>query len=153
LALGAYFDEPSAALRERLLGEEMEEGGWNCYAPPSKRASFHSTICVLDGLLACEQARGASDAVTAARRRGEAYLLERGLLRRRSTGQAISPDWLRFSFPTYWHYDVLRGLDYLRAAGVAPDARIADAVQLVADKRGPDGRWRLEHRHPGAAHF
>jgi hypothetical protein len=60
----------------------------------------------------------------------------------------IDPAWTQFSFPTGYHYDVLRGLDYLRRAGVTPDARMAEAVDLVVQKRGQDGRWRLENPHP-----
>ena len=57
--------------------------------------------------------------------------------------------WTRFAFPTWWHYDVLRGLDYLRRASVAPDERGAEAIDLVASKRDGDGRWPLETRYPG----
>ena len=154
LALGATYGEPNRPLLERLLGEQLEDGGWNCEAPRnSRRSSFHTTICVLDGLLAWEQAGGASSVVTAARRRGEEYLLERRLFRRLSSGEVVDPDWTRFSFPPRWHYDVLRGLDYLRSAGHPPDARVAEAVQLVESKRSADGRWLLENRHPGRAHF
>ena len=49
LALGAYFGEASDRLVDRLLHEQLEDGGWNCDAPPSKRSSFHTTICVLEG--------------------------------------------------------------------------------------------------------
>ena len=93
--------------------------------------------------------------MTAARLRGEEYLLERRLFRRRSTGEVIERDrksaapWTRFAFPTWWHYDVLRGLEYLRRAGVAPDERVAEAIDLVASKRDADGRWPLETRYPG----
>ena len=93
--------------------------------------------------------------MTEARLRGQEYLLERRLLRRRSTGQVIERDrkgngpWTRFAFPTWWHYDVLRGLEYLRAAGVTPDERIVEAIGLVASKRDGDGRWPLETRYPG----
>jgi hypothetical protein len=93
--------------------------------------------------------------VTEARLRGQQYLLERRLFRRRSTGEVIERDrkggaaWTRFAFPTWWHYDVLRGLEYLRHAGVAPDERVAEAIELVASKRDGDGRWPLETRHPG----
>ncbi len=69
LNLGAYFGEPCEVL-ERLLGEQLDDGGWNCEAPPSVRSSFHSTICVLEGLLEYERANGATPAVTAARARG-----------------------------------------------------------------------------------
>ena len=57
--------------------------------------------------------------------------------------------WTCFAFPTWWHYDVLRGLDYLRRAGVAPDERVSEAIGLVASKRDADGRWPLETRYPG----
>src|SRR5262249_56886702 len=102
-----------------------------------------------------ERGGGASSDVTSARRRGEEYLLERRLFRRRSTGEAIERDrkggtsWTRFAFPTWWHYDVLRGLEYLRDAGVTPDERVAEAVELVASKRDDDGRWPIETRYPG----
>ena len=87
--------------------------------------------------------------MTAARLRGQEYLLERRLLRRRTTGEIVDPAWTRFAFPTWWHYDVLRGLEYLRRAGVTPDERVAEAIELVASKRDGDGRWPLETQHPG----
>jgi hypothetical protein len=123
---------------DRLLQEQLSDGGWNCDAPPSQRSSFHTTICVLEGLLEYEKAKGPRSDVTGARLRGQEYLLERRLLRSRSTGQIVAVDrklrrpaaWTQCSFPTRWHYDILWGLDYLRRAGVAPDARIAEAVDL-----------------------
>ena len=118
----------------------------------SVRSSFDSTICVLEGLLAHEQATGGSAESVAARRRGEEYLLGRRLLRRLSTGEVVRPEWLAFSFPTWWHYDVLRGLEYFRAAGSEPDERMSEAVGLVRDKRQPDGTWLLENTHRGAVH-
>ena len=153
LAIGAYFGEASDRLVDRLLGDQLEDGGWNCYAPPGTRSSFHSTICVLEGLLAYEHAKGATPAVRAARLRGQEYLLERRLFRARSTGRVIKPEWMLFSFPTRWHYDVLWGLDYLRRAGVAPDERAAEAIELVTKKRDEQGRWPLENPHPGKVHF
>ncbi len=145
LALGGYFGEPSHRLVERLLGEQLTDGGWNCEAERgSVRSSFHSTICVLEGLLECEKATGAAAAVTDARSRAHDYLLERRLLRRLSSGEIIDVSWTRFSFPSMWQYDVLRGLDYLRSAGVEPEARTAEAVGLVAQRRSPDGCWLLD---------
>jgi len=123
LALGAYFNEPNDALARQLLREQLDDGGWNCEAvepspkrPLSRRSSFHTTICVLEGLLAYERARRKSAVVTKARKRGEKYLLDRHLFQSLRTGEVIDERWLRFSFPTFWHYDVLRGLDYLRNA-------------------------------------
>jgi hypothetical protein len=152
LNVGAYFGEPCNVVLERLLGEQLEDGGWNCAAPPSVRSSFHSTICVLEGLLEYERAKGAAPALTVARVRGEAYLLERRMFRKRSSGEVINRDWTRFSFPPGYHYDVLRGLDYLRSAGVEPDDRVAEATLLVQKSRRRDGRW-LSHPHADALDF
>jgi hypothetical protein len=154
LAVGAYFGEASDRLADRLLGEQLEDGGWNCEAERgSVRSSFHSTICVLEGLLEYETAKGAPAAVREARRRGEEYLLKRGLFRSLSTGEVINSDWTRFSFPTHWHYDILWGLDHLRRAGIEPDQRVAEAIDLVKKKRGSDGRWALENPKSGEVHF
>ncbi len=162
-ASGAYFGQDVQRVIDRLLREQLPDGGWNCEAENgSTRSSFNTTICVLEGLIEYELAGGRSTEVRMARLRGQEYLLERHLFRRRSTGAAIEydrkegppaepghPAWTRFAFPTWWHYDVLRGLDYLRRAGVKPDERAAEAIALVESKRDPDGRWPLELRYPG----
>lgn len=153
LTVGAYFGEASDRLLDRLLGEQLEDGGWNCNAPKSRRSSFHTTICVLEGLIEYEKAKGATAAVTEARVRAQEYLLERGMFRSLSSGEVIDRKWTRFSFPTTWHYDVLRGLDYMRSAGVEPDERIAEAVNLVAKKQHQNGRWPLQNPHPDRVHF
>jgi hypothetical protein len=109
----------------------------------------------LEALLEYELAGASSPEVTAARLRGQEYLLERRLFRRRSTGEVIERDrkgdaaWARFAFPTWWHYDVLRGLEYLRRAGATPDERVVEAIELVESKRDDDGRWPLETQYPG----
>jgi hypothetical protein len=148
VAIGAYFGEDVGGIVDRLLTEQMADRGWNCEQENgSTRGSFNSTICVLEGLLEYERATGNSPALTAARLGGQEYLLVRRLFRRESTGEVVDPDWIRFSFPTGWHYDVLRGLDYLRSAGVQPDERVAEAVALVESTRDADGRWPLENLH------
>ena len=147
VALGAYFGVRSDRLVDRLLSEQLADGGWNCQAKISSRSSFHTTICVLEGLLAFEAAFGATPTLTASRVRAHEYLLERRLLRRLSNGDVVNPVWMQFAFPTLWHYDVLRALDYLRAAGVTPDERIEESIAIVVDRRQADGRWRLDVRH------
>ena len=150
VALGAYFGVRSDRLVDRLLSEQLTDGGWNCEAERgSVRSSFHTTICVLEGLLAFEQAFGAKPALTDARRRGEEYLVERHLMRRLSTDEIIDPAWTRFAFPPLWHYDVLRALDYLRAAGAPRDGRVDEAMSIVRGRRQSDGRWLLDVRHRG----
>lgn len=153
VALGAYFGQDVDGVVRRLLGEQLDDGGWNCEAENgSTRSSFHTTLCVLEGLRDYERAGGGLD-VSDARRRGEEYLLRRKLFRRESTGGVADDDWLQFSFPTQWHYDVLRGLDYFRAVGGTPDPRLAEAVEVVRSKQQPDGTWLLENTHPGLVHF
>jgi hypothetical protein len=151
-ASSAYFGQGrhSARILDLLLREQLADGGWNCEAANgSTRSSFNTTICVLEALLEYELAGQGSAQVTQARLRGQEYLLERRMFRRLSTGEVIDPAWTRFSFPSWWHYDVLRGLEYLRRAGAAPDERLAEAIELVESKRDGDGRWPLENRHPG----
>jgi hypothetical protein len=150
LAVGAYFGVDVDGLASRLLLDQLADGGWNCDVERGATVgSFHSTICVLEGLLEYER-RGGAVAVSDARRRGEEYLLARDLFRRRSSGEVADKSWLQFSWPPRWYYDVLRGLDHFRRAGDPPDPRVAEAVQLLRDKRRPDGTWLLDHTHPGA---
>lgn len=150
---GAYFGVDVEPIVDRLLEEQLEDGGWNCEAENgSVRSSVDTTINVLDGLLAFEGATGNPKARTA-RRRGEEYLLERDLFRRKSSGDVIDPAYLDLAFPYYWRYDVLRALDYFRHAGVEPDPRMAEAIEVVRAKQGPDGRWPLDRIHPGRVYF
>ena len=155
-AAGAYFGQDVRAIVDRLLAEQLPDGGWNCEAENgSTRSSFNTTICVLEALLEYERNLASRSDVILARRRGEEYLLERGLRWRKTTGEPIERDrkggtaWTRFAFPTWWHYDVLRGLEHLRRSGAAPDPRVADAIDLLASKRAENGRWPLETRYPG----
>jgi hypothetical protein len=162
LALGAYLGRPTASLVHRLLSEQLEDGGWNCEAPKSTRSSFHTTICVLEGLLEYEHAVGATPETTAARKRGEEYLLVRELYRRRSTGKIANPEFMELAFPPRYHYDVLRALDYFRDADVRSpgtgndvprDARISDAVDFIESRRQPNGRWLLDRAYDEALAF
>jgi hypothetical protein len=154
LSLGSAYGQRVDAVVGWLLDTQLSDGGWNCDRPEgSTRSSFHSVICVLEGLLEHERATGGTAATSEARRRGEEYLLERGLMRRKSDGELVDATYLMFSFPTRWHYDVLRALDYFRATGAPADSRVAEAVQLVRDKRRPDGTWALENTHAGEVPF
>ncbi|MCB9134476.1 MAG: hypothetical protein H6636_03560 [Anaerolineales bacterium] len=150
-AVGAYFGQDIDRIVKRLVGEQLADGGWNCEAENgSTRGSFNTTICVLEALLAY----GSGAEVREARLRGEAYLLERRLFRRKSTGEVIQDRkggaaWTQFAFPTWWHYDVLQGLEYFRHAGVRSDDRVAEAVEWVKGKRDANGQWPLEVRYAG----
>jgi hypothetical protein len=152
--IGAELGAPVTGIVDRLLREQLADGGWNCEAENgSVRSSFDSTLCVLEGLLAFERATGGSAQVARARRRGEEYLLKRRLFRRLSTGAVVDAGYLTPTFPTWWHYDVLRALDYFRTLGDRPDGRTVDAVELVRSARGADGTWPAGPVHRGAVHL
>ena len=149
LTAAAPYGHATETILRKLLDTQQADGGWNCYAEtPDDPGSFHSTICVVEALAAYRDTGGETD-VAEPLRRGQEYLLERGLMRRKSTGELIDETWLEFHFPYYWHYDVLRGLDHLRASGVPYDERVAEAVGVVRSKRGVDGRWTLDALLPG----
>ena len=105
-----------------------------------------------EAVVAAERSRIASEG-WGARLLAQEYLLQRRLFRSLSTGKVIDRNWTRFSFPPTYHYDVLRGLDYLLSAGVKPDGRIDEAVDLVAKKQHQNGRWPLENLHPDRVPF
>jgi hypothetical protein len=154
VTLGVHFGLDVDGIVVRLLGEQLEDGGWNCEVENgSVRSSFATTINVLEGLLAYERATGGSAESIAARRRGEEYLLERKLFRRKSTGEVVNPAWLQLSFPIRWQYDILRALEYFRSVGDMPDSRIREAIDVLRSKQQPDGTWLLEKTHPGKIHF
>ncbi|MDR6969839.1 hypothetical protein [Leifsonia shinshuensis] len=149
LTAAAPLGFASETILGKLLDGQQTDGGWNCYADTlDDPGSFHSTICVVEALAAYRDAGGPTD-VAEPLRGGQEYLLERGLMRRKTTGEIIDDAWLEFAFPYYWHYDVLRGLDHLRTAGVPYDDRLAEAVAHVASRRRPDGRWSLDRLLPG----
>jgi hypothetical protein len=158
VANGTYFGVDMTPVVERLVGERLEDGGWNCEAENgSVRSSFDTTINVLEGLLEFERATGGTAASREARGRGEDYLLARSLFRRLTTGRVADDDYLRLAYPTRWHYDVLRALDHFRAAsqltGTAPDPRLAEAIEQVRARQRDDGRWALERVFAGRTWF
>jgi hypothetical protein len=148
VAIGAYFGQDVRGIVDRLLSDQMADGGWNCEQERgSTRGSFDSTLNVLEGLLEYERSTSANGEVAEARRRGEEYLLERRLLHRLSDGEIPQKRWLYVGFPNKWFYDVVRVLDYLRMARAAPDGRMTEALDIVESKRDADGRWPLDHAY------
>ncbi|UDF28162.1 UNVERIFIED_ORG: hypothetical protein LHK14_11610 [Roseateles sp. XES5] len=151
---GVYFGVDVSRIVARLLGERQADGGWNCErCNGSHRSSFHTTINVLEALLAYERAEGATPEIRAARRAGEEYLLERCLFRGLARGAVVDERYLAFLYPYRWRYDVLRALDHFRAAGGAPDPRLAEAIAHLRSKQGPDGTWRLDWSLKGPVWF
>jgi hypothetical protein len=158
LANGAWLGADVSELALWFLDHQLADGGWNCeWVEGSTRSSFHSTLNSLKGLLFYESTTGASDALRDARRVGESYLLERRLLRTRSSGELVGPWATHFAYPFRWVYSALNAVDYFRAAalldGLAPDPRLVDAIDVVRGARQIDGTWIQEARHAGRAWF
>lgn len=158
LANGAWLGADVSQLAQWFLDHRMPDGGWNCeWVNGSTRSSFHSTLNSLKGLLYYETATGGSEALRAARLAGEEYLLERRLLRRLSTDELVGPWAIQFAYPFRWFYSALNAADHFRTAalhdGIAPDPRLADAIDVIRTARRPDGTWLQERRHPGRVWF
>jgi hypothetical protein len=158
VADGAYFGVDVSSIVGRLVGERLDDGGWNCERlNGSVRSSFATTINVLEGLLEYERATGGTPESREARESGQEFLLERGLFRRLSTGEPADEQFLRFTYPNRWRYDVLRALDYFRSAaaltGAAPNPRLREAAGHVRSRRLEDGTWLLDWRPAGRVWF
>jgi hypothetical protein len=158
LGTGAWLGADVSGLERWFVEHRLADGGWNCdEVEGSTRSSFHSTLNAIRGLLAHEAFAGGSDALREVRHTGEAYLLERHLLRRLSTGEVVGPWTGVFSYPDRWRYSVLRALDHFRAAsildGTAPDPRLAEAIDVLVAARQPDGTWLQGDRFAGRVWF
>ena len=158
LAICAYFGLQDARLHglvEHLVRVQTPDGGWNCqWIRGSKHGSFHTTISVLEGLLEYQALfQESAGEAGEAQARGREFLLDHRLFRSHRTGEVVDAAMTRFSFPSHWHYDVLRGLDYFQAAGAARDERLQDAMELLRRRRQPDGHWLLQNRHPNRLWF
>ena len=156
LNYASYFGAPAddlCSIVDFLLSEHMKDGGFNCQSNRSgaHHSSLHSTLSVLEGIH--EYARNGyryrlDELQTAARRSREFILLHR-FYKSDRTGDIISKRFLRFPYPPRWYYNILRALDHFQTAGAPYDARMQDALDSIADKRGNDGLWRREAAVPG----
>lgn len=154
LTSGAYFGQSAAPIAATLVATQHDDGGWNCWEEDAGApSSFHSTICAVEGLWAWEQATGGADELRAARRRGEEYLLDRRLYKRKADGTIPDPRMTMTSVPWRWFHDFLRGLEYMRVARPERDPRCADAIELLRSKQLPNGLFPFENNHEGPTLF
>ena len=157
LAVAAHFglDDPRVtSLLNYLLEHQMDDGGWNCERHRgATHSSFHTTLSALEGLHEWQAARGPDAAIETAARRGEEFLLAHRLYRSHRTGEVVSANMTRFSFPPRWFYDVLRALDYFQARQADLDPKLEDALALLRKKRRKDGFWNLQNRRAGLTFF
>jgi hypothetical protein len=132
---------------ERLLHWQWPDGGWNCDRDPNAdTSSFMETMLPMVGLAVYARANKKSAAAKAAQHAAEVFL-RRGLFKRVSDGKIINPDFVALHYPLYWHYDVLGGLKAMALIGLINDPRCGAALDLLEEKRLPDGGWPAEKRY------
>lgn len=161
LRYATWFGAPEERLHsviDFLLRERVVDGGFNCrHNRPGARvthSSMHTTVSVMEGITDYVRSGGEyrRDELLAARQSSAEFLLRHGLFRSERTGQVIHQEFMRLHFPARWHYDILRGLDALAAAGVPGDPRLDEAVAVVRRRRRADGRWHANRGYPGVTH-
>lgn len=159
LALSSWFTMESPT-REQLVWEilerQLDDGGWNCRAglERSRHGSFHTTINVLEGLNEyCLSGGSQHPAVETAEARAREFFSAHHLYRSHRTGRIPDDRMTRLAFPPRWHHDILRGLDYYRAASAEKDDRLADPIDLLNGHRTNEGKWPLHAGYAGKVWF
>jgi hypothetical protein len=160
LRIGAHFcpeDPRLGVIAETLLSVQMADGGWNCRIRTQRNvthSSFHTVLNVLEGLRGAASVGLISAEVFAqSETRALEFMLEHKLYRSDKTGRVVDPRFMALSFPSYWHYTVLRGLDYIRSTSFIKDPRLEDPLGLLESQRKSNGRWPVEKRIPGDTLF
>lgn len=160
LNYACYFGAPANDLHsvvDFILHEHMEDGGFNCQSNRSgaHHSSLHSTLSVLEGVheYASNGYSYRLRELQEAASRSREFILLHHFYKSDRSGDIINKRFLTFPYPPRWYYNILRALDYFRTAGAPYDARMQDALEVVADKRGENGRWRREASLPGREFF
>ncbi len=156
LGLGAHFlaeDPRLPPFGAAVLSAQRDDGGWNCAErnhPDTRHSSFHTTFNVLENLrIAATRGIVEQAAFADAESRAAEFMLSHRLYRSDRTGEVISERFIHLTNPWHWHYTFLRGLDYMRLTPAISDERLADPIDLLRQKRRPNGRWPLQKRIPG----
>jgi len=155
LALGEDPLLPKVA--DAVLGLQLDDGGWNCQIrnyPERRHGSFNTTFNVLEGLRE-GVAAGYLDPAAFRDAQGRAleFMLAHRMYRSHRTGEVSDPRFTHLTYPSHWHYTVLRGLDYLRTTPQIADPRLEDPIALIGSRRRDSGRWVTEERIPGKTFF
>lgn len=160
LRIGAYFvgtHDRLMIVAETLLRQQMPDGGWNCRMrtnPKTHHSSFHTTFNVLEGLRVAAAAGIISQQVfRECETRAMEFMLVHQMYRSDHTGEVIDARFTHLTFPSHWHYTVLRGLDYMRETPEIGDPRLNDAIELLESRRRADGCWPVEKRIVGTELF
>jgi hypothetical protein len=160
LRIGSYFVGADPRLRQVadvVLRVQLEDGGWNCQIrnyPERHHSSFNTTFNVLEGLRE-GLAAGNVDPETLRSHEARAleFMLRHRMYRSHRTGEVSQQRFTHLTYPSHWHYTVLRGLDYMRSTPQFADPRLDDPLALLSSRRKDNGRWITEKRIPGVTFF
>jgi hypothetical protein len=160
MRIGSYFLGADPRLRqvaEVVPRVQLDDGGWNCQVrnyPETHHSSFHTTFNVLEGLREGVAAGNVDPEPFRAYEAGALeFMLMHKMYRSHRTGEVSQGRFTHLTYPSHWHYTVLRGLDYIRSTPQIADPRLDDPLALLNSRRKDNGRWVTEKRIPGVTFF
>ena len=128
-------------LYDRLLEDQREDGGWNCFRPDRGTLDNWEPLAAYAALPKQKRTRKIEQSIA----KGAEFYLQRKLF---EEGKSKYAPWFRFHYPTHYYYDILIGLDLMTKLGYAEDKRLRPALRILNDKRLTDGTWLLDRVHP-----
>ena len=160
LDYACYFKADETALHsivDFIISEQMPDGGFNCHSnrQGAVHSSLHTTLSILEGIYhytinGYTYRRTELDRMAVEARE---FILQHQLYLSDRTGEIIDKRFLMLSYPSRWYYDILRALDYFRAAKIEYDPRMQPALDVLKKKRRADGTWPVQNKLPGQVHF
>ncbi len=156
LSLCCYFGYDHEYIHDivkYLINKQEMTGNW---LPNNSERSvdytFDTTLLILEALLQYRvRYRSEKTELSQAEKRGQDFLLSHELYL--ANNKILNQQWMSFSFPPYWHYDILTALDYFCLVGTSTDNRLRSAINVVTKKRNSDGTWNLGKKHPGKTYI
>jgi len=139
-----------------LLNVQNRDGGWLC--PYWKahikdtHSCFYGTICPLEAFSEIPEPKRTPEMRAAIKRAVEFLLMHRIYKADHHGLRVINRGWLKFSYPWFYSYNVLRGLSVATKLGYVDDERLAEALKVLVQKRRADGTWALDSSPVGRMH-
>jgi len=147
--IGYLNDSRVSRALKWLVKIQNEDGGWLCpywkAHVRDKHGCFYGTICPLEAFSEVKKQYWSKEMEEAVERGAEFLLMHHLFKADHHNYKVISKNWLKFSFPWFYGYNILRGLDVLTKFGYLNDERLKDAVEILLKKRQSGGTWILDN--------
>jgi len=135
-----YVDHPKVSSAfEWLVKNRDKNGGWSCFGSGRNLDSWEGMSA-----FAVYPRQKWTEGMKRTVELGAEFYLGREM---HTQGADYRP-WYRFHYPVHYYYDMLVGLDFMTALGYTDDSRLRHAIELLKEKRRPDGKWNLDAVHP-----